>query len=86
MVKKLCMSGIVVAAVAGATMFTVPAYADVDTDNDSHNHSSLQSGNNFGNVVNSNVGSGRATNVNNVNGTANTAADDSNVGTYADLD
>jgi hypothetical protein len=86
MFKKLCMSGIVVAAVAGATMLTVPAYADVHTDNDSHNTASLQSGNNFGNVVESNVGSGDATNVNNVNGTANTAAHGSRVGTYADID
>jgi hypothetical protein len=84
MFKKLCMSGIVVAAVAGATMLTVPAYAD--TDNDSHNSASINSGNNFGNVVNSNVASGNATGVNNVNGTANTATHGSGVHTYADLD
>ncbi|MEU6999107.1 hypothetical protein [Nonomuraea sp. NPDC046570] len=76
MFKKLCVTGIVVAA-AGATLMATPAQADTDTRNSSWNHDSSQSGNNFGNVVAGNFGTSRATNVNNINGTAVTTSNGS---------
>ncbi|MFE3455294.1 hypothetical protein ACFXJ8_40895 [Nonomuraea sp. NPDC059194] len=79
MLKKLCVTGIVVAA-AGATLMSAPASADTYTRNSSHNHEASQSGNNFGNVFAGNVGTRRATNVNNINGNAATATNGSGVG------
>ncbi|GAA3680882.1 hypothetical protein GCM10022224_051360 [Nonomuraea antimicrobica] len=70
MMKKLCVTG-VIAAAAGVTLLSVPAYADTNAGNSSHNAHSSQSGNNFGNVVSTNLSGGHgATSVNNVNGNA----------------
>ncbi|MFF4617453.1 hypothetical protein [Nonomuraea jabiensis] len=80
MVKKLCVTGLVAAAAAGVTLLSAPAYADVNAGNSSSNRGSSQSGNNFGNVVSSNVSGRGATSVNNVNGNAVTAANRSVVG------
>ncbi|MGW4795545.1 hypothetical protein [Nonomuraea sp. MG754425] len=79
MMKKLCMTGIVAAA-AGVTLLSAPAYADVNAGNSSSNHHSSQSGNNFGNVFNSNVGGTGATSINNVNGNTVTGTNGSGVG------
>ncbi|MFI6326007.1 hypothetical protein ACIBG8_51410 [Nonomuraea sp. NPDC050556] len=79
MFKKLAVTGIVVAA-AGAALMATPAYADTDTSNSSWNSNSSQSGNNFGNVFAGNVGGGRSTNVNNINGNAVTGSNGSRVG------
>jgi hypothetical protein len=78
MFKKLCVTGFVVAA-AGATLMAVPAHAD-DNSNSSWNGHSLQSGNNFSNVVVGNHANGLSTNVNNINGNAVTAANGSGAG------
>ncbi|MFI6734364.1 hypothetical protein ACIBI9_15650 [Nonomuraea sp. NPDC050451] len=80
MVKKLCVTGLVAAAAAGVTLLAAPAYADVNAGNSSSNRGSSQSGNNFGNVVNSNVSGRAATSVNNVNGNAVTATNRGAVG------
>ncbi|MFI6601266.1 hypothetical protein ACIBHX_33895 [Nonomuraea sp. NPDC050536] len=69
MFKKLCVTGIVVAA-TGATLLSAPAYASTDIDNSSHNADSSQSGNNFGNVFAGNIGRSGSTNINNINGNA----------------
>ncbi|MET9337670.1 MULTISPECIES: hypothetical protein [unclassified Nonomuraea] len=79
MLKKLCVTGIVVAA-AGATLMSAPASADTYIRNSSHNHGAVQSGNNFGNVFAGNFGTRGATNVNNINGNAITATNRSGVG------
>ncbi|NBE92120.1 hypothetical protein FE391_02450 [Nonomuraea sp. KC401] len=71
--KKLCVSGIVVAAATGMALMSAPAFADTNAGNASRNRNAIQSGNNFGNVVNSNVVGRGATGVNNVNGVAVTA-------------
>ena len=82
MIRKLCATGAVVAAVAGVTLLAAPAHADNWTDNRSGNSESSQSGNNFGDVRAVNRGFGESTNVNNVNGVASTAANHSIVVTY----
>ncbi|MDP4509467.1 hypothetical protein [Nonomuraea turcica] len=74
MVKKLCATGLIAAAAAGAGLLPAVAYADVNAGNSSSNRSSSQSGNNFGNVVNVNVNGHGASSVNNVNGNAVTAS------------
>ncbi|GLW08446.1 hypothetical protein Misp01_35760 [Microtetraspora sp. NBRC 13810] len=81
MIKKLCVTGAVITAAAGVTLLATPAHAD-DWDNWSNNSRSLQSGNLFGNVANSNIGSGESTNVNNVNGIASTARNGSAAVTF----
>ncbi|MEV0384179.1 hypothetical protein [Nonomuraea sp. NPDC050643] len=78
MMKKLCVTG-VIAAAAGLTLLSAPAYADTNAGNSSRNTDSSQSGNNFGNVVNANVNGHGATGVNNVNGNAVTATNGSDV-------
>lgn len=78
MVKKLCVAGLIAAA-AGAALLPAPAYADTNAGNSSSNKSSVQSGNNFGNVVSANESGRRATSVNNVNGNAITATNGSGV-------
>ncbi|MET9337671.1 MULTISPECIES: hypothetical protein [unclassified Nonomuraea] len=82
MIKKLCATGALVAAAAGATLLAPPAHADTWTSNWSHNSDAWLSGNTFGNVRAANVGAGRSTNVNNINGIANTASNGSIVVTY----
>ncbi|WP_214322321.1 hypothetical protein [Nonomuraea sediminis] len=81
MIKKLCVTGIVVAA-AGTTLLSAPAYASTNIGNSSHNANSSQSGNNFGNVFAGNIGRGGSTNVNNINGNAVTATR----GSWVDVD
>ncbi|WP_157253498.1 hypothetical protein [Nonomuraea typhae] len=85
MFKKLCVTGIVVAA-AGTTLFVAPAHADSENTNSSWNANSSQSGNNVNNVFAGNVGGGGATNVNNILGNAVTATNGSSAGVAADLD
>ncbi|GAA3474773.1 hypothetical protein [Nonomuraea roseola] len=85
MLKKLCVTGIVVAA-AGATLMSAPASADTDTRNASRNSEASQSGNNFGNVFAGNVGTSRSTNVNNINGNAVTGTNGSWVGVRVAID
>ncbi|MEV0588203.1 hypothetical protein [Nonomuraea sp. NPDC050310] len=85
MLKKLCVTSIVVAA-AGVTLMAAPASADSHSRNWSKNSESSQSGNTFGNVFASNVGGGWATNVNNINGNAVTASNGSRAGVFAVLD
>ncbi|MFE3455293.1 hypothetical protein ACFXJ8_40890 [Nonomuraea sp. NPDC059194] len=82
MIKKLCATGAVLAAAMGATLLATPAHADTWTSNWSHNVDSWQSGNNFGNVAATNRGGSDSTNVNNINGIANTATDGSITVTY----
>ncbi|MGN9838158.1 hypothetical protein ACTMTI_08545 [Nonomuraea sp. H19] len=79
MIKKLCATGLIAAAAAGATLLPAAAHADTHAGNSSSNRDSVQSGNNFGNVVNSNVSGRAATGVNNVNGNAVTATGGSGV-------
>ncbi|WP_188194465.1 hypothetical protein [Nonomuraea sp. SYSU D8015] len=79
MVKKLCVTGLIAAAAAGATLLAAPAHADTNAGNSSSNRSSVQSGNNFGNVVNVNRSGYDVTSVNNVNGNAVTATDGAGV-------
>ncbi|MEV4176125.1 hypothetical protein [Nonomuraea sp. NPDC049709] len=79
MIKKLCVAGAIVAAAAGVTLMSAPAYADTNAGNSSSNNDSSQSGNNFGNVVNANVSGHGATGVNNVNGNTVTASNGSDV-------
>jgi hypothetical protein len=69
MVKKLCVAGL-----AAAALLQAPAYADTNAGNASSNRSSVQSGNNFGNVVNSNRTGPGVTSLNNVNGNAITSS------------
>lgn len=69
MLKKLCVTGVVVAA-AGAALISAPAFADTTTSNSTWNRNSAQVGNNFVNVFVGNIAGGRSTNVNNINGTA----------------
>jgi hypothetical protein len=71
MVKKLCATGLI----AAAALLPAAAYADTNAGNSSSNKGSVQSGNNFGNVVNANRSGSDATSVNNLNGNAVTAAD-----------
>ncbi|GAA4047959.1 hypothetical protein [Nonomuraea soli] len=85
MLKKICVTGIVVAA-AGVSLMAAPASADTDTHNSSWNNESSQSGNNFGNVFAGNVGGGRSTNVNNINGNAVTGTNGSWVGVRVFVD
>lgn len=82
MIRKLCATGAVVAAVAGVTLLAAPAHADNWSDNWSANSGSSQSGNNFGDVRAANRGFGESTNVNNINGVTTTAAHDSIAITY----
>ncbi|MER7505423.1 hypothetical protein AB0L05_41525 [Nonomuraea pusilla] len=76
MIKKLCVTG-AVAAAAGLLLLSVPAQADTRASNSSSNRSAVQAGNIFGGLVLSNVAGRSATSVNNVNGIAGTAVDDS---------
>jgi hypothetical protein len=87
MIKKLCVTGLLVAATAGTTLLVAtPAQADSWNGNSSRNWGSSQSGNNFGTVVTSNVGGHGATNVNNVNGNAVTTTNGSGSRLGVDLD
>lgn len=79
MIKKLSVTGFVVAAAAGLTLMSAPAYADTDNRNSSRNEEASQSGNNFANIGAANFGRG-STNVNNINGNAAVASDDSRAG------
>ncbi|GAA1627135.1 hypothetical protein GCM10009733_024840 [Nonomuraea maheshkhaliensis] len=78
MMKKLCVTGLIAAA-AGVTLLSAPAQADTNAGNTSSNRGSSQSGNNFGNVVNSNANGLGATAINNVNGNAVTGTNGSDV-------
>jgi hypothetical protein len=80
MMKKLCVTTGIVAAAAGLTLLSAPAYADTNAGNSSSNTDTSQSGNNFGNIANSNVSGSDTTSVNNVNGNAVTATDGSDAG------
>ena len=82
MIRKLCVTGAVVAAAAGVTLLAVPAHADSRADNRSHNTEAWQSGNNFADIAMANRGWGWSTNVNNLNGFATTATNDSIAVTY----
>ncbi|MEV0165599.1 hypothetical protein ACGFJC_02860 [Nonomuraea fuscirosea] len=92
MIRRVCAAAAVLAAVAGGTLLAVPAHADDDwigpwtganwSANRSGNSDSSQSGNNFGDVLAGNHGSGRSTNVNNVNGIAPTASNGGITVTY----
>jgi hypothetical protein len=86
MMKKLCVTGFVVAAVAGAALVAAPAHADARNGNSSRNSESSQSGNNFANIGTSIVGGWDSTNVNNINGNAAVAADDSAAGMDVEVD
>ncbi|MEU6712677.1 hypothetical protein ABZ897_14450 [Nonomuraea sp. NPDC046802] len=79
MMKKLSATGLVVAAAAGVTLLSAPAFADTNAGNTSRNFGSSQSGNNFGNVYNANRNGTHSTAVNNVNGNAVTATGGSGV-------
>jgi hypothetical protein len=80
MMKKLCVTTGIVAAAAGLTLISAPAYADTNAGNSSSNTDTTQSGNNFGDVTTSNVSGVDTTNLNNVNGVAVTATDGSHAG------
>lgn len=80
MIRKLRVTGAIMAAAAGVTLPAAPAQADGWTDNWSGNTYSTQSGNSFGDIAALNEGAGRATNVNNVNGNAATASGGSGIG------
>ncbi|MFC5825633.1 hypothetical protein [Nonomuraea insulae] len=92
MIKRMCAATAVLAAVAGGTLLAVPAHADDDwlgpwaggnwSTNRSGNNGSTQSGNNFGDVLAQNDGDGYSTNVNNVNGFAQTATNGGIAVTY----
>ncbi|GAA0399340.1 hypothetical protein Acor_21660 [Acrocarpospora corrugata] len=82
MFKKIAVTGAILTAACGASLIAAPAHADSWTDNWSVNRDSAQSGNNFGWVVARNAGSGRSTNVNNINGIAATATGGSVTVTY----
>lgn len=82
MIRKLCATGVMVAAAAGVTLLASPAHADDRTDNRSANRWASQSGNNFHNLRAFNHGRGRSVNVNNVNGFTTTAANGSIAVTY----
>ncbi|GAA3168884.1 hypothetical protein [Nonomuraea roseoviolacea] len=77
--KKLCATGLVVAA-AGAALATaaslaaVPAGADTAVSDSSSNRESSQSGNIFGTITVQNRGTGASTNVTSVNANTSTAA------------
>ncbi|MFI6294110.1 hypothetical protein ACIBEJ_21150 [Nonomuraea sp. NPDC050790] len=77
MIKKLCATGAVVAAVAGASLLATPAHADSWNGNGSSNSESSQSGNNFNEIAAVNAGGGRSTNVNNLGGNAVTTTNGS---------
>ncbi|MFI7451129.1 hypothetical protein ACIBQX_26780 [Nonomuraea sp. NPDC049714] len=80
MIKKLSVTGFVVVAAAGLTLLSAPAYADTDNRNSSRNDETSQSGNNFANIGAANFGGRGSTNVNNINGNAAVASDDSRAG------
>lgn len=82
MIRKLCVTGAVVAAAAGVTLSAVPAHADSWAGNGSRNTEASQSGNNFAHVGTVNRGWGWSTNVNNLNGIATTATNGSIAVTY----
>ncbi|NUW40535.1 hypothetical protein [Nonomuraea rhodomycinica] len=81
MIKSLS-AACAMTATAALTLLAAPANADTWTDNWSRNIDSSQSGNTFGDVDASNLGWGRSTSVNNVNGVATTATQGSTVITY----
>lgn len=74
MIKRRCVTGAVVAALAGVTLLASPAHADDWTDNWSGNRDSWQSGNNFSDVAAANQSGSGSTNVNNINGVAATSS------------
>ncbi|GIH24308.1 hypothetical protein Aph01nite_26180 [Acrocarpospora phusangensis] len=80
MFKKIAATGAVLAATCGAVLLAAPAQADTWTKNTSRNSDSAQSGNNFGHIAATNVGSRGATNVININGIAGTATRGGSVG------
>lgn len=82
MIRKLRVTGAVMAAAAGVTLPAAPAQADGWTDNWSGNTYSSQSGNGFGDIAALNEGAGSATNVNNINGIATTASNGGTTVTY----
>ncbi|WP_066364868.1 hypothetical protein [Herbidospora mongoliensis] len=73
MFKKLAVTGAVLAAACGASLMAAPAHADTWVSNSSVNRGSAQSGNVFGNVAATNIGSGSSTNSNTINGISVTA-------------
>jgi hypothetical protein len=81
-IRKLCVTGAVVAAAAGVTLLAAPAHADSWAGNESRNTEASQSGNNFADIGAANRGWGWSTNVNNLNGIATTATNDSIAVTY----
>lgn len=72
MIKKLCVTGAILAAASGAALVATPAHADA-YDNWSGVSGSWQSGNIFDDAAQSNVGSGRSVGVNNINGVTDVA-------------
>ncbi|MFD1546716.1 hypothetical protein [Nonomuraea guangzhouensis] len=82
MIKKLRVTGAVMAAAAGVTLPAAPAQADGWSDNWSGNVYSTQSGNSLGDIAAFNEGAGNATNVNNINGIATTASNGGTTVTY----
>jgi hypothetical protein len=81
-IKKLCAIGAVTAATAGVTLLAVPAHADSWTDYWSDGWYAFQSGNSLDDIAAVNEGGDGATNVNNLNGIATTAANGSTSVTY----
>jgi hypothetical protein len=81
-IKKLCLTGALVAAAAGVVFTAAPAQADDWTSNWSNNSQSVQSGNNFADVVSRISAAEGSTNVNNLNGIATTATNGSISVTY----
>ncbi|GII89822.1 hypothetical protein [Sinosporangium siamense] len=72
MIKKLCVTGAVLAAATGVALVSTPAQAD-SWGNWTRNTGSVQSGNQFADVSAANTGAGRGTQVNNINGTTGVA-------------
>jgi hypothetical protein len=73
-IKKLCVTGAVLASAAAISLLAAPAHAD-SWDNWSRNSESAQSGNLFGRVIANARGQGTSANVNNINGTVANADD-----------
>ncbi|RBQ20110.1 hypothetical protein DP939_09825 [Spongiactinospora rosea] len=79
MIKKLCVTGAVVAAAAAVSLLAAPAHADV-WGNRTRNLEAAQSGNLFGESITQALGHGHlSTDVNNINGTTANAARHGNV-------
>ncbi|MFI0417163.1 hypothetical protein [Spongiactinospora sp. 9N601] len=74
MIKKLCVTGAVIALAAAVSLLSAPAHAD-SWNNRTRNLEAAQSGNLFGESIVQALGNGHLSgNVNNINGTTANAA------------